>query len=371
MKRPFNRYGRALVCGVYFISTALPLHAAEPAGQPLTDRKRMVTKTFSVTSQDRLYVYNQFGEVRVNLWERNEVRAEVTIIGSGEDEDEAQNFLDKVEIRDSRAGNQVRIETVCGYKAPPAPPTPPSVWAWSDWKGKRAEPAAVQRGVRISYVLTVPRYLPLEMKAHFSNTIIASFSAPLIINSRYGNLSAGRLMGTTNDIRVQHGQANIKSMEKGRLDIEYSKLLLEKAEELQLENKHGELRLGEISNLIGDLSYCTGSLETLKESAQLRLQYMNNFRLPSFSKTLKNVDIRSKCSDIRLPLAEGASMDFDVTVNFAEFRYPEQNVQFDEKNEGDSEKGKIQSRKTYKGRVGKGGGNVRIVCNYGTLRIGE
>ncbi len=371
MKRPFNGYTRALVCGLYFLSSALPSQAIEPEGQPLTDLKRMVTKTVSVTPQDRLYVYNQFGEVRVNLWERNEVRAEVTIIGSGEDEDEARNFLDKVEIRDSRAGNQVRIETVCGYKAPPAPPTSPSVWAWSDWKGKRAEPAATQRGVRISYVLTVPRYLPLEMKAHFSNTIIASFTAPLIINSRYGNVSAGRLMGATNDIRVQHGQANIKALEKGRLDIEYSKLLLEKAVELQLENKHGELRLGEINNLIGDLSYCTGSIEALKESAQLRLQYMNNFRFPSFSKTLKNVDIRSKCSDIRLPLAEGASMGFDVTVNFAEFRYPEQNVEFDEKNEGDSEKGKPQTRKTYKGRVGKGGGNVRIVCNYGTLRIGE
>lgn len=174
-----------------------------------------------------------------------------------------------------------------------------------------------------------------------------------------------------NDIRVAYGQAVIKALEKGKLAIEHSKLLLERAADLELDNKHGNLRIGEVDNLVADLSYSTGEIEALKESARMQLRYLGNFRLPALPASMKWVEINSQCSDLRLPMPPDANLDFNVTVNYADFRAPGDRVVFTKKDEGDDPSGKPQMRKTYVGKVGKGGGTVKITSSYGTVKFVE
>jgi hypothetical protein len=362
MNRRFNGTTR-LLAALFFVS-AHAVWAGEPLEPTFLEKKRVITKTFSVGPKDRLFVSNQFGEVRVSLWDRPEVRADILITATAATDEEAQELLEKVEINDERQGDQIRLVTE--YEAPK-----PTWWAWSDRRPEKKTEPAEQRGVRIQYALYLPRFTALEVKSRFSNTIIPEFNAPLTVQCNYGNVSAGQLRGMQNDIRVSYGQAVIKALEKGKLAIEYSKLMLDKANDLELDNKYGSMRIGEVDRLVAELSYTTGRIEAFKESARMQLRYLNNFRLPPLPPGMKSVEINSKCSDVRLPVPPESNLDFDVTVNYADFRAPSGRVIFTRKDEGDDQNGRYQPRKTYVGKVGKGGGTVRIVSNYGTVKFEE
>lgn len=385
MNRRFNETSRLLA--VLFLTglTGFVARANDPDGpggilEPcLLEKKRVITKTYSVTQRERLYVSNQFGEVRVRLWDRPEVRADIVITATAATDEEAQDLLETVDIEDERQGDQIRLTTKCEAKTNVGLNGYGRVWAWADWKTKKSDTPAPptppappeQRGVRTHYLLSMPRYTALEIKARFSNTFIPEFNAPLIVRSNYGNVSAGQLRGVQNDIRVVYGQAVIKALEKGKLAIEHSKLMLERAADLELDNKHGNLRIGEVDKLVADLSYSTGQIEALNESARMQLRYLGNFRLPALPASVKSVEINSQCSDLRLPMAPDANLDFNVTVNYADFRAPGDRVSFTKKDEGDEQNGKPQMRKTYVGKVGKGGGTVKITSNYGTVKFVE
>jgi hypothetical protein len=383
MNRRFNETSRLLA--VLFLTgmTGFVARANDPdepaeAYEPcFLEKKRVITKTYSVTQKERLYVSNQFGEVRVRLWDRPEVRADIVITAYGADDEEVQDLLEKVEIEDERQGDQIRLTTKCEAKTNAA--FNGRVWAWADWRTKKSDTPAPptppsppeQRGVKIHYLLSMPRYTALEIKARFSNTFIPEFNAPLTVRSNYGTVTAGQLRGHHNDIRVVYGQAVIKALEKGKLAIEHSKLMLEKAAELELDNKHGNLRIGEVGKLVADLSYSTGQIEALSESARMQLRYLGNFRLPNLPASVKWVEINSQCSDLRLPMPPDANLDFNVTVSYADFRAPGERVIFTKKDEGDDPNGKPQFRKTYVGKVGKGGGTVKITSSYGTVKFVE
>ena len=112
MNRRFNETTRLLAVLVLtgmtgFVARANdPDESAESFEPCFLEKKRVITKTYSVSPKDRLYVSNQFGEVRIRLWDKPEVRADIVITAYGVTEEEAQDLLEKVEILDERQGDQ-------------------------------------------------------------------------------------------------------------------------------------------------------------------------------------------------------------------------------------------------------------------------
>ncbi|OZI07548.1 hypothetical protein BWI93_14535 [Siphonobacter sp. BAB-5385] len=329
----------------------------------LAERKRTIVKSFSASTRDRLYVSNQHGEMKVNLWDRNEVRAEIIIVGLGNDDDEAQRFVDAVGIEESRSGNIIRLET--RYNEPKGS------WSWKSWG--RSSDESKSRGVKISYTIHMPKYMPLDMQNRFANATLADFSAPLRVNTQYGDFTADRLMSTENDIQVEYGKAIIHQLNEGNLKIQYSKLELDKADRLRLVNNYGTMIVDEVGDLEATIQYSKGKIGKLKEQARLNINYSDNVQLPVLLRTVKNLDVRSNYTTLRLPVREDQDLDFDVTVTYANFGYPSAlPINFVIKDDGsdDSRQRYVPKHtKTYKGKVGKGGCTVRIVSNYGPVKF--
>jgi hypothetical protein len=357
-----------LLCSLLALGSTWQTYAED--GGPFAEKRRVITKTFRVSTRDRVAISNQFGEVRITLWERPEVRAEINIIGYGSTEREAQELLDAVDIRDEHSEGVVRLETVYQGKG--------SAQSW--WAGLRAGQNLRERGVRINYVVSMPKYTSLDMHGRFSDTFIPEFEAPLTVRTEHGRVSAGRLSGTVNDIRVEYGQATIKNLAKGKLDLSYSKLNLEQAEELELAYKNGQLLIGEVNKLIADLSYSRGQIERLRESAEMRMSFVENFRLPALASTVKRVNIESSYCDVLLPIAAAAGMDFNVTVRYADFRYPQGTGGITVTRspavprpprppQPPAAPRPPAAARTYQGTVGKGGTDVKINSVYGTVRF--
>jgi hypothetical protein len=338
------------------------------------EKKKTITKSFTVDAKDKLSINNQHGEVKVELWNKNEIKVDITITGYGNSEKKAQELLDNVEIIDKREGEKISFKTLIDSDN--------DSWSWgnnwswkSDKKNEDCNCPATKKGVEVNYMIYMPRTNSLAVSNKYGKTIIAQFAAPLRVTSNYGSFTSDRLTGADKDIFVQYGSSNIKQMDDGDLHIAYSKLNIDKADNLKLTNNYGSVTLDDINNLDGTFQYSSGKIGRINETGKLNISYSDGVQLSELSKTLKTLDIRSNYTAVKLPMNGDVNADFEVTTTYANFRYPQGKLTFTvnpDENDDDDRKMGWQSTKTYKGKIGKGSNTkITIKTNYAGVKFLE
>lgn len=338
------------------------------------EKKKAISKSFIVDAKDKLSINNQHGEVKVELWNKNEIKVDITIMGYGNSEKKAQELLDNVEIIDKREGEKISFKTLIDSDNDNW--SWGNNWAWkSDKKSDDCNCPANKKGVEVNYMIYMPRTNSLSVSNKYGKTIIAQFAAPLRVTSNYGSFTSDRLTGADKDIFVQYGSSNIKQMDDGDLHIAYSKLTIDKADNLKLTNNYGSVTLDDINNLDGTFQYSSGKIGRINETGKLSISYSDGVQLSELSKTLKTLDIRSNYTAVRLPVNGDVNADFEVTTTYANFKYPQGKLTFTvnpDENDDDDRKMGWQSTKTYKGKIGKGSNTkITIKTNYAGVKFME
>ena len=337
------------------------------------EKKKTITKTFTVVSKDRLNINNQHGEVKIELWDKNEIKVDITIISYGVSEAKAQELLDNVEITDNREGDKISFKTFIDSDNNTS-------WGWGNnwtWNGRKDDESHPKnkKGIEVNYSVHMPRTNALSVSNKYGKTIIPQFDAPLRVTSNYGSFTSDRLKGLDKDIFVQYGSGNIKQMDDGDLHISYSKLNVDKADNLKLKNNYGSVTLDDINNLDGTFQYSSGKIGRINETGKLNISYSDAMQLSEMSKTLKSLDIKSNYTAVKLPVNGDCNADFEVTTTYANFRYPTGKLTFTvnpDENDDDDRRMGWQSTKTYKGKIGKGSGTkITIKTNYAGVKFME
>lgn len=318
----------------------------------LYERKRTILKVYDVGSKEQLAIDNQFGQVRVAVWNKDEIRVQITITAkASSSEERAQRYLDAVNIIEKRAGEQISLKTDISS-------------AGNNWSNQKGD----ENFIRIDYDVSMPRTNALSVRNRFGNTDIAAFQAPLTVYQRYGNFSANELSGSANDIDVAYGSALIRQLEQGKLDIAYSSLDLERANVVTLVNKFGKLKIGEVGKLDAQIGYSGARIGTLRESAKIKLDFSGGFRIEQFGKSADDVTIKASYSSVTLPVSAEADCNFDVTVSYGGFHYPNiNNISFTAQPSDEPRSGP-KNTKQYAGKIGRGTGpKIRVVSTYGSV----
>ena len=342
------------------------------------EKKKVISKSFTVDAKDRLTINNQHGDVKVELWNKNEIKVDVTIIGYGTSEEKAQALIDNVSIYSASVnkGNGENISFQTNISSDDNGNWG-NAWSWMGSKKKAEECNCPngKKGVEINYMIYMPRTNALSVSNKYGKTIIPQFDAPLRVSSNYGSFTCDRLKGADKDIFVQYGSGDIKQMDDGNLQISYSKLNVDKADNLFLKNNYGSVTLDNINNLDGTFQYSSGKIGKINETGKLAISYSDGVQLSELSKTLKSLDIRSNYTAVKLPVNGDCNADFEVTTTYANFRYPTGKVSFtvnpDENNDEDRKMG-WQPTKVYKGKIGKGSNTkITIRTNYAGVKFME
>ncbi len=320
---------------------------------PLTvEKRKTIIKIYDVSNRDNLLIDNQFGQVTVNLWDKSEIRVQITITANASSEDKTQQYMDGVDIEEKRSGDQISLTThLQGTN---------SNWSFSNKRNGE------NNYIRINYDVSMPKTNALTVRNKFGNTNIPMFQAPLTVMNKFGNFSATDLSGRQNDIDVSYGNADIRNLEQGKLDIAYSNLDLVKANVLDLSNKFGKLNIGEVGRLNAVISYSGAKIGTLRQSGKIKLSFSGGFRIDQMPKSADDVDINASYSSVTVPSMEEG--DFDVTVSYGSFHHTNPNIRFTlQPSDNDGRRGP-QMTKQYAGQVGRGTGTkVRIVSKFGDV----
>ncbi|SFD99435.1 hypothetical protein SAMN05216167_10995 [Spirosoma endophyticum] len=333
--------------------------AEDPIDIGAVEKKKTIIKIFDVDASDNLVIENQYGQVSIGLWDKKEIRVQITIVANSESDERVQQFIDAVSIEEKRTGNQILVRTNFSQNTM-------SNWSLSKWKN-----GGERNFVKINYEVMMPKQNALTVRNKFGNTNIPNFQAPLTIHSRYGNFSADDLTGRQNDIDVAYGKADIGTLGQGKLDIAYGSLELSKANVLVLTNKFGKMNIGDVGKLDANINYSGAKIGTLRESGKIKLEFSGGFRIDQLSKTVENVDIQSSYSSVALPMDSSNDCDFDVTVSYGNFNYGSGSEMHFKSQPSDNDNNHgPRLKKQYIGKMGDGTGTkVRVVSTFGNVNF--
>lgn len=338
-----------LLYSLIILSIPLVTRANDPDPKSLVEKRRNIVKIFEVRDPDLLTVDNQYGQVKVNLWAKKDIRVEIVITANAPSDNQAAQYLNAVIIDEKRVRNGITLTTNIDK----------AQFGGNLWNNRKGDKNFIQ----IDYTVYMPKENPLIVKNQFGDTDIPSFVAPLTVDSRYGTFSANHLENAENKIDVQYGIARIGKMDGGRLDCQYSTLQVDHVNKLLLNNKFGPLSIGDINNLDADINYSGAKIGTMRGTGKIRLNYSGSFKINELTNSSENVDIQAAYSSVVIP---GDASQFNVTVTYGKFTYP-QDVNFSMQPSVSS-----QRVKQYQGKVGTGSGTkITINSRYGDVKLKE
>ena len=64
---------------------SLPIQQLVAADDPAVEKRKTYSKSYDISGGDRISLNNQFGEIKVSTWTKNEVKVDVTIITNAAD----------------------------------------------------------------------------------------------------------------------------------------------------------------------------------------------------------------------------------------------------------------------------------------------
>ncbi|WP_229216735.1 hypothetical protein [Dyadobacter sp. 3J3] len=341
---------------LFNLALLLPAYAFAlgPEVSMLVEKRKNIVKVFEVNERDQLMIDNQYGEVKVNLWKKNEIKIEIIITASAQSAPKAAEYMNSVTIGESRSKNLIGLKTIIDKNS----------FASNGWNALRNK-AGEKNFIQIDYTIYMPKENELVVKNQFGDTNIPVFEAPLTIDSRHGNFYANTLDNLQNVINSQFGKVEIGKMEGGNMEFKFSNLKLDQVNTLILNFKNGEVSIGDVNDLTTNINYSEAVIGKLRGKGKINLNYSDNFRMEELPSSDEHLNIQAQFSTVTLP---AESNSFNVTVMNGNFSCPP-NVNFS-KQPAKQEKTTRNQSKQYQGKIGTGSGaKITVISNYGDVKL--
>jgi hypothetical protein len=285
--------------------------------EPKFKKEKSYSKTYALSGSDRVSLSNQFGEMKLSTWDKNEIKVDVTITGKSDDEQRAQQILDKISIVDSKQSGTVSFKTKFADEN-------------KDGDNRKDKKEHRNEGMEINYMVYLPAGNPLDLENQFGKTIIPDYRGELALETKFGSLTAGRLTNAK-EVQVEFGNAEIAEVRGGKLTIKFSN--------------------GTVNKLSGDI-------ESDLEFSKVKLGVDND---------AKSLDISNSYSDVYLDLDKNLSATYDITTSHGDFS---NKSGFAIQSRSDDDKG-YNFSKRYSGTSGSGGLKIRIKSSFGAITAGH
>ncbi len=290
------------------------------------------SKTFPAAASDIISMNNQYGSITIKIWDRKEVKADVTISAYSNNADEQQKLLDGTRVLADKSGDQIAFRTeMSGNRN--------GNWGNGTRNGKKW-----RREVRVNYTLYVPGNNDLNISQQYGNVEIGNYAGAVNAKVQYGNFSAQKLSSSSNNLNVQYGKMTIQDLNKGNLKQQYG----------------GGITLGSARDINISAQYATVRIDRLLGDAALSIQY-NKVNIAQVAESSKVLTINAQYAGVDVGFSDSYKGSMDVKISYASFNFGKG---VSAKIEGGEDAhGSVTKR--YTGNIGGGGSSqVRVNASY-------
>jgi hypothetical protein len=285
----------------------------------LVEKTKNYSKSYSINGTDKITLNNQFGDMKINTWDKNEIKVDVIIVAKGNTEEIAQRILDNIYIEDNKSGSGVSFNTKMKNDK----------MNWNNDNKKEYK----ETGMKIDYTVFMPSGNYLSATNQFGPMTIPDFRGPVNLTSKFGSLTAGKL-NDVKEIDIEFGEARIESVNGGKITIKFSK---------------------------ADIHNVNGNVEA-------RIEFCDKLKL-GVDNNAKDLNIRSSYSTLYLNAASNLSSNIEIKTSFGDFS---NKTSFNIKKEGDDdEKYGPKFDKQFSGTAGSGANKLKVKSDFGEVILGH
>jgi len=273
-------------------------------------KQKDISKTYPA-SGNKLSVENSFGNVKFIAWEKNEIKVDVHIEASSNQQDVAQKTFDAISVSDKQQGNEIQFKTSIN--------------------NNKNHCKNCKSSMNIDYEVHLPTSVALNVENSFGNTELPDYSGVVSISNKFGNLTAGSL-SNVKDIAIEFGGASIKNVSNIDATFKFSKI--------------------DIANLSG--------------KNKIKLEFCDATKI-NLDNTLVSLNLNESYSTVNIKPG-GLSASYTISTSFGSFV---DRSSVGVKRTDTPDKYGPDSDKTFEGKSGNGAAKVEIKSSFGKIILGE
>lgn len=280
------------------------------------EKKRTISKSYTVGPDDRLSIENSFGNIIVTTWDKNEIQVDIEIGVHANSDERAQRMMDQINVTDHQNGKEIGFKTEIGNMG----------------KGKDKDNGGEDnRKFYVDYKVSMPSRNPLRIENSFGKINIPDFAGTANLTSKFGELTTGKIPNART-IHVEFGKAEI-----GRLN-----------------NADVVFKFNSKSSIAG-----------IGGNSKVDVQFCSQVRL-FIDKTISELSLFQSYSTIDLKVPDDLSAQFDVYTNFGSFK---NRTGFNISKENEDESSGPKFDNNYSGKAGSGSARIKIKSSFGSVRL--
>ena len=364
MKKAIQKTIRNLVLAV----TALLLTGASVWAQ-VSDSKE-ITRGFKVDKSTIVDVGNKYGDVTVETWDKDSVWAEIKYTVSEKNYERLDKKMGEISFELTQSGHYVVINTIIGES---------KNMLISELVKFKETIGVGESQVEINIHLKIPNNLDLRIKNKFGNIYVDDYKGDISIDLSNGKLKAHELTGYTTII-LRFGDAIVKQIDSGNLEIYYSEFNLANSRRLRITSKTSDITITEVEQLLVNSSrdeyrirmindfeteanWTDFSINEFSQKSDIRMNY-GELTIENIHPSLEKMMIDAKSTRINLYFNRESDVNFDIITN-KDLNLP--NEASIDSTEAINEKEKVMR---YMGRTGKiEKGKPKLILNTSSADI--
>lgn len=296
---------------------------------------KSIEKEFPLGANGLTEIQNQWGTVRVDTWDKNQVKIVVNFKIQTLGKKKGQKILDHLSVDFLEAEDRVVAKTKV---------SDPKKINW--YKRSNVK-------VAIDYQVYIPANGDLKLDHHHGDVFLGTLLGKVDIRLKSGNLQGTRL-GTQAKVAMVHGEAKVdkagelalqlnlasfSARETGdlHLAIKHSKVNIDFVEKVDGTSTFGHFKLGEVKSFAITGRYDTVAIAAAQDVAvsavnsiisvdQLDHSLELNMELGKFTSTLSatfsSIDLQGKHTRFRLNVPQASNFNMDVSARHSQVEVP-------------------------------------------------
>ncbi len=341
---------------VVLIFSFIALYFAGYAGEGRVTREKKLSRHYNVKPGDKLEIDNIYGQLHVNTWDKNEVTVDVTITCKAATDDRANSEIDRVNIRNSADDGKIKYKTIIGGRGDGG-----------------------NSSLKIDYMINAPKRIAADLTDKYGDIYLDDLDGNLKLDLAYGGLSARAINGNQASLHIEYSNGTIGFVKNGVLNVSYSNLSIEKAEDVNIRNDYGKLDIGQVQKLVldqksgnlqidevgtisGSITYTSFRIDRLSKGATLDLKYCGRADIGTLAPTVDNIFIDAAYSSVTLKPEAGDNFSIDARASYGDIinrsSLKQLQLEFQEKS---------SQNVTYTGKMGNGAGRMHLTARYGNF----
>lgn len=279
-------------------------------------KEKTINKSYPA-GNNQLEIDNSFGNVKFIAASGNEIKVNVHIEVSSDNEELAQKMFDRITVADQQKGNQISFKTTMK----------------DNKKGKSEKDCKdCKSSMQINYEVQLPVTVPLQVANSFGNIEIPDYKGAVSLEAKFGQLKAGSLQ------------------EVKKLNVEF-----------------GEAKLDQLSNVKAIFRFSDVKIENLSGNNTIQMEFCSSSKI-GLSGNLQSLDLNESYSTVNLRPASNLSASYDLKTSFGSVK--------DRANIGISRTDKPDQHgpdadKHYNGKTGSGSAKITVKSSFGEIIVGE